>query len=35
MTNMISCIDLTLGGTVAAAKAMEVNLPKFMGVAGG
>ncbi|MFN8406110.1 MAG: hypothetical protein U0X71_01350 [Sphingobacteriaceae bacterium] len=34
MVNMISSVDLTLSGTQAAAKVMEVNLPKFMGVAG-
>ncbi|TXI15956.1 MAG: hypothetical protein E6Q66_00355 [Pedobacter sp.] len=34
MVNMMSSIDLTLSGTQAAAKVMEVNLPKFMGVAG-
>ena len=34
MTNMISCIDLAVSGAAAAAKVMQVSLPKFMGVVG-
>ncbi len=34
MTNMISCIDLSLSGAAAAANVMQVSLPKFLGTVG-
>lgn len=34
MVNLIGCVDLVLAGTEAAAKTLQVSLPKFMGVAG-